>query len=186
MYCLLWRHWTAEGLPFFWRHVPVHTGVNPGCIPYPLANFLDGIGSSLQWPADQLFCQGVPETTWKIADVLTISSLSCLEGTEYLLSCCQRLKEIHRLNLERLNLEWDFCPNGLNPEWDKTPNRTFVRMDSTPNGTQPRMDSTPNGLNPEWDWTTNGVNPDWDSTLNDLNLKWTLHRMGLNTEWDST
>jgi hypothetical protein len=25
---------------------------------------------------------------------------------------------IHRLNLERLNLEWDFCPNGLNPEWD--------------------------------------------------------------------
>jgi hypothetical protein len=36
---------------------------------------------------------------------------------------------IHRLNLERLNLEWDFCPNGLNPEW---------------NGTEPRM-----GLNPE-------------------------------------
>jgi hypothetical protein len=26
--------------------------------------------------------------------------------------------KIHRLNLERLNLEWDFCPNGLNPEWD--------------------------------------------------------------------
>jgi hypothetical protein len=25
---------------------------------------------------------------------------------------------IHRLNLERLNLEWDFYPNGLNPEWD--------------------------------------------------------------------
>jgi hypothetical protein len=24
---------------------------------------------------------------------------------------------IHRLNLERVNLEWDFCPNGLNPEW---------------------------------------------------------------------
>ncbi len=27
---------------------------------------------------------------------------------------------IHRLNLERLNLEWDFYPNGLNPEWDST------------------------------------------------------------------
>ncbi len=25
---------------------------------------------------------------------------------------------IHRLNLERLNLEWVFYPNGLNPEWD--------------------------------------------------------------------
>jgi hypothetical protein len=25
---------------------------------------------------------------------------------------------IHRLNLERLNLEWDIYPNGLNPEWD--------------------------------------------------------------------
>ncbi len=25
---------------------------------------------------------------------------------------------IHRLNLERLNLEWDFYPNGLNPKWD--------------------------------------------------------------------
>jgi hypothetical protein len=43
---------------------------------------------------------------------------------------------IHRLNLEQLSLEWDFCPNGLNPEWDWTPN-----------GTEPRM-----GLNPERDW----------------------------------
>ncbi len=49
---------------------------------------------------------------------------------------------IHRLNLERLNLEWDFCPNGLNPEWD----------------------FCPNGLNPEWDSTPNGLNTEMDST----------------------
>jgi hypothetical protein len=75
-----------------------------------------------------------------------------------------RPEKTHRLNLERLNLEWDFCPNGLNPEWDQTPNGTEPRMDLTPNGTQPRMDSTSNGLN----------------------LEWTLHRIGLNTKWDST
>ncbi len=30
----------------------------------------------------------------------------------------ERYQTIHRLNLERLNLERDFYPNGLNPEWD--------------------------------------------------------------------
>jgi hypothetical protein len=59
--------------------------------------------------------------------------------------------------IHRLNLEWDFCPNGLNPKW-----------------TQPRMDSIPNGLNPEWTQPRNGLNPQWtqsrmDSTPNGLN-----------------
>ncbi len=89
----------------------------------------------------------------------------------------QQWQAIHQLNLERLNLEWDFCPNELNPEWDWAPNGR------NPEWTQPRM-----GLNPEWDWTSNGLNPEWtqprmDSTLNGLNLEWTLHRMGLNLEW---
>ncbi len=127
---------------------------------------------------------------------------------------CYQIFLIHRLNLERLNLEWDFCPNGLNPEWDWPPNGTEPQMDPTPTGTQPRIDSTPNGTQPrmdltptgtqlwmdstsnrlytEWDLTPNGTQPWVDSTPNgtqprmDLTAKWDSTQNGLNTEWEDS
>jgi hypothetical protein len=49
---------------------------------------------------------------WGLLDITTYL-LRYLQGISSVL-----ISTIHRLNLERLNLEWDFYPNGLNPEWD--------------------------------------------------------------------
>ncbi len=134
---------------------------------YTVYHSLIGCQSCRQ-PSGKYICYRQSKALWQIARRV----LATLWNSTYLSEGCQCLligsllsthktttwdidlteRPIHRLNLERLNREFDFCPNGLNPEWDWTPNGpnpAWIQSQIIKNGpnlewTQPRIYSTQN------------------------------------------